>query len=617
MIINRLRAVAREFISLPPCLTVFCAVFFASLISMPAAAQDTQATPTSTIQTQDIVSRPIPERTSGLAPGKIVRWTRKDAILAALEKNVDIELERERVRMTQYGLIATQGFYDPMTTSTILYNRASSPNAQRFSGTDANAISNQSLTYNFGANKYLEWGGGLVSANFNNTRSVSNTSNLSTLYSPSLTFRLTQPMFKGFGIDETRYQIKVAKKTLDLNDAQFRAMVIQIISQVEQAYWTLSLAIRNEKVQRESVGVAETLLNNTKRQVEVGTLAPIEVVSAATSLESRRVSVFQAINSVGQAENALKNLTAGGQTDELWSSVIEPVDPFEIKATSIPVDDAIKLAQENRPEIRQQNLNKEINKIGIDFFRNQAKPQIDLIANYSTNGLGGTPAVTSGTAPNCSTAPVLRVAGDPNSGLVCNEFVVGRDAAGNFIPTVNTFPFDPAVPFTQTSQITNQFIGGYGTALSNLFKNEFRTWSVGVAFSLPLRNRTAKANLGKALETERQLDLQMRQTMQNIEVDVRNAVQAVETAKMRIDAAQAAERYARLQLEGEEKKFQAGLQSTFFVLDRQNQLSVAQLSTLQAQADYNIAISNLQRVIATTLSSNSIELKQDTPVTIK
>jgi len=616
MIINRLRAVAREFISPPPCLTVFCAVFFASLISMPAAAQDTQATQTSTIQTQDIVSRPIPERASGLAPGKIVRWSRKDAILAALEKNIDIELERERVRMTQYSLIATQGFYDPMTTSTILYNRASSPNAQRFSGTDATAISNQSLTYNFGASKYLERGGGLVTANFNNNRSVSNTSNLSTLYSPSLTFRLTQPMFKGFGIDETRYQIKVAKKTLDLNDAQFRAMVIQIISQVEQAYWTLSLAIRNEKVQRESVAVAETLLNNTKRQVEVGTLAPIEVVSAATSLESRRVSVFQAINSVGQAENALKNLTAGGQNDELWSSVIEPIDPFEIKATSIPVEDAIKLAQENRPEIRQQNLNKEINKIGIDFFRNQAKPQIDLIANYSTNGLGGTPAVTTGTLPTCSN-PVLRVPGDQSSGLVCNNLVVGRDAAGNFIPTVSTVPFDPAVPFTQTSQITNQFIGGYGTALSNLFKNEFRSWSVGVAFSLPLRNRTAKANLGKALETERQLDLQMRQTMQNIEVDVRNAVQAVETAKMRIDAAQAAERYARLQLEGEEKKFQAGLQSTFFVLDRQNQLSVAQLSTLQAQADYNIAISNLQRVIATTLSSNSIELKQDTPVTIK
>jgi len=134
---------------------------------------------------------------------------------------------------------------------------------------------------------------------------------------------------------------------------------------------------------------------------------------------------------------------------------------------------------------------------------------------------------------------------------------------------------------------------------------------------LPLRNRTAKANLGKALETERQIDLQTRQLMQNIEVEVRNAVQAVETAKMRIDAAQAAERYARLQLEGEEKKFQAGLQSTFFVLDRQNQLSVALVNELQAKADYNISVANLHRVMSTTLSNNSIEVKQEAPVTIK
>lgn len=618
MNINWPRAVARRFLSLSlvPCLTVSCAVFCASLISMPAAAQDTQATKSAPIQIQDIVARPIPERTVGLEPGKIVKWTQKDAILAALDKNIDIELEREKVRMTQYDLIVAQGFYDPTTTSRILYNRAANPNAARFSGTDSNAISNQALIYNFGATKNLERWGSFVSANFNNQRLVSNTNNLSTLYSPSLTFQLSQPLFKNFGIDQARYQIKVYKKTLDLNDAQFRQKVIQIISQVQQAYWDLSLAIKNEGVQRESVGLAETFLNNTKRQVEVGTLAPIAVVEAATSLESRRQAVFQAMNQVGIAENTLKNLTASGPNDELWSSVIEPVEPFEIKPVSIPVADAIKLAHENRPEISQQNLSKEINKIGVDFFRNQAKPQIDLIANYSTNGLGGTPAVISGTAPNCQ-IPDLRVPGDQSSGLVCNSIVVGRDAAGNFVPTIRTVPFDPAVPFTQTSQITKQFIGGYGTALSNLFRNEFRTWSVGVQVNLPLRNRTAKANLGKALETGRQIDLQTRQLMQNIEVEVRNAVQAVETAKMRIDAAEAATKYARQQLEGEEKKFAAGLQTTYFVLDRQNQLSQAQVSELQAKADYNIAIANLQRVMSTTLSINSIEIKQDTPVTIK
>src|SRR5262249_50289181 len=154
-----------------------------------------------------------------------------------------------------------------------------------------------------------------------------------------LSFQLTQPLFKNFAIDQARYQIKVYKKTLDLNDAQFRQKVIDIISQVTQAYWNLSLAIRTEKVNRESVQLAETFLGNTKRQVEVGPLAPIEVVSAATSLESRRQAVFQAMNNVGQAENALKNLTASGPNDELWSSVIEPVDSFEIQQVSIPVQD--------------------------------------------------------------------------------------------------------------------------------------------------------------------------------------------------------------------------------------------------------------------------------------
>jgi HAE1 family hydrophobic/amphiphilic exporter-1 len=175
----------------------------------------------------------------------------------------------------------------------------------------------------------------------------------------------------------------------------------------------------------------------------------------------------------------------------------------------------------------------------------------------------------------------------------------------------------PRVTTTAPVPFDDQFVGGYGTALGNMFKNDFRTWSIGVQITLPLRNRTAKANLGRSLEAERRIDLQTRQLLQNIEVEVRNAVQSVETAKMRIDAARAAEQYARQQLEGEQKKFDAGLQTTFFVLSRQNELSVAQLSKLQAEADYNKAIANLYRVMSTTLSNHSITLPQEAPVTIK
>jgi len=609
---NRLRAVTRNFLSLSltTSLTVFCALFCASLISLSVAAQERAATQNSQLQEQQIVARPIPPRTVGLEPGKVVKWTLRDAITTALEKNIDIELERENVRLMQYDLIAAQGFYDPTTTSTILYNKSTQATSFRAAGLDqGNTISRDSLTYNFGATKNFERWGSLVTADFNNQRLVSNTSTLTTQYSPSLLFQLSQPLFKNFEIDAARRQIKVTKKRMDLTDAQFRQQVILIISRVQQAYWDLSLAIRNEGVARESVALAETFLNNTKRQVEVGTLAPIEVVSAATQLESRRQSVFQAMNQVGLAENTLKALTAGGSNDELWSSLIEPVEPFDIKPVSIPVADATKLAHENRPEIKQQSLQKEINKIDVDFFRNQAKPQIDLIASYRTDGLGGSPLVTTG--PNC------RIPFDDpaNPGKKVCAGVVPALQGSALVPVVASIPFNPAE--VTTAGIADQFVGGYGTALGNLFKNQFRTWSVGVQFTFPLRNRTAKANLGRSLEVGRQIDLQTRQLMQNIEFEVRNAVQSVETAKLRIEAAQAAAIYARQQLEGENKRFAAGLQSTFFVLQRQNDLSLAQLSELQALADYNKAIATLQRVMSTTLSSNSIEIKQEAPVTIK
>src|SRR5262249_50697085 len=139
---------------------------------------------------------------------------------------------------------------------------------------------------------------------------------------------------------------------------------------------------------------------NNKRQLEVGTLAPIDVISAAAQLETNRQQVFAVMNQVAQAENTLKSYTVSGPGDDLWNSRLEPVESFEIKPFDLPLQDAIKLAQENRPEIRQYALRKEMNKIDVDFFRNQSKPQIDFIGSYGTNGVGGTPATQ--TTNNCS-----------------------------------------------------------------------------------------------------------------------------------------------------------------------------------------------------------------------
>lgn len=507
------------------------------------------------------VSRPIPERTVGLEPGKVARWTLRDAIMAALENNPDIEMERANVRQAQFDVISAQGAYDPISTHGFSYIASDQPNTRPFSGTTGAALSSKNLNFNFGHGGLISQTGGNYQVNFNNVRRSLNFGLFSTEYDPSLNVSITQPLWRNFKTDLNRNRIQINKKRLDLSDAVFRQRAIAIISSVQTAYWDLALAIRNEEIARDSVKLAETQLNNNKRQVEVGTLAPIDVVSAATQLETRRQQVFQAISSVAQAENAIKALTVNGANDDLWRARIEPTEKFDVQPLTMQLDDALKLALDNRPELKQFAIQKDINKLDIDLFRNQAKPQIDFTFGYTTFGVGGTPAATG--------------------------------------------------------SVATTFIGGYGRGLRNMFSNDFRQWSVGLNVAIPWRNRTARANLGRAREETKKIELQDRRQMQSIEVEVRNAVQSVETTKMRIDASRAAREYAEKQLEGEEKKFAAGLSTTFLILTRQNELSTSRFDELRALADYNKAVAELQRVIATTLSSNSIEIKAEAPVSIK
>lgn len=632
MITKSLRAAARRFASLS--LAVCCTLPTAlpAFAQDPAPVQQSAQTPAQTPaqtsqepsqpaatpavnqnqqsgqdqQSTGPVSRPIPQRTIGLEPGKVARWTLRDAVLSALENNPDIEIERTNVRQAGFDLLAAEGVYDPVSTQGFSYTSSGSPNTRPFSGVGSNqsSLTRKALVFNFGHQGLIYKSGGNYQINFNNTRSSSNFSLFSSQYDPQLSFSITQPLMRNYKIDPNRRQIQISRKRLDLSDAVFRQRAIEIISRVQQAYWDLAFAIKDEEIQRDAVRLAETQLSNNKRQVEVGTLAPIDVVSAATQLESRRQQVFAAMNSVAQAENALKNLTLGQSNADLWSAQVVPVESFDAKPVTLPLADAQKLAVENRPELKQFALQKDINQTNTEFFRNQAKPRIDLVGGYTTFGTGGNPGKSTTTLGNCVSPFSSAVDGS------CLVLTPVKDAAGK----VTQYNVTPGYAFasstiTVPNSVANQFVGGYGTGLKNLFKNEFRSWNIGVNIEIPWRNRTAKANLGRAMETERQTELQNRRQLQNIEVEVRNAVQSVETARMRIDASREARKYAEQQLEGEEKKFAAGLSTTFFILQRQNELAVARGSELRALADYNKAVAELQRVISTTLSSNSVEIK--------
>jgi outer membrane protein len=545
-------------------LTLTCVL----LISSIAMAQ-TPATPQQ--QDQQATTKPLPEsppiprRTIGLEPGKVVEWRMQDAILAALENNVDIEISKTDVRTAQWNLLLAQGVYDPTLSWGIGYAANSRPNIFQFSGTNAPTQTDNQYSYSTGVRQWIERTGGSYEITFNNLRTGSNTSNLLVNYSPGINFNITQPIFKNFQIDPRRNAIRVSKKQLDMSDAQFRQNVILIITNVMQAYWSLYVAIQNEEIARSALALAEKQMNDNKRQVEVGTLAPISITEAATVVEARRAGVYNSMNEVARAENTLKSLTVDGPNSDLWKARIDTISRFEVQNTPLPVDDAMKLAVQNRPELKRFNLQREMNQLDIEYFRNQAKPQIDFVANYGITGVGGR------------------------------------------LDTTRTMPCGPNTgPDDQCVQ--PGFIGGYGTSLRNLFSNDFRGWDVGLRFTFPLRNRQAKASLANAREAEKQTDLIIRQQLQNIEVEVRNAVQTVETARQRIESTRKQREYAQEQFEGENKKFQAGLSPVYLVLQRQNELLQAQVAESSAIAEYAQATANLQRVIATTDVENNIQI---------
>lgn len=559
---------------------MFCFLATGSILAQ-TPVPPAQAAP---IQAPDIKPRAIPQRTVGIDPSKVLNWSLRDAIVMGLERNVDIQLERENVRLAEFDLYGARGVYDPSFTSTLSFSPQRIANATPSAGITTpsgnvisgvgKVISIKTLTYNFGMNRSIEKGGGLFQAGFNNNRTNSNRSNFDPQYNPALSISYTQPLMRNFRIDANRRLIKIFKKQLDLSDAQFRQRAIQIISQVQQAYWDLAFAIRDEEIQREAVRLAETQLTNNQRQVEVGTLAPIDVVTAATSVESRRIAVFTAMNAVAQAENTLKQLVAEGESSDIWTAKIVPLESFEIQTVSLPLDEALRLARENRPELKQLVIQKDINAANISYFRDQTKPQVDAFVSYTPSGLGGVP-----------TSATFR-----------------RDTLGNIVLDSNGLPITSVDP---------DFSGGYGTSLKNLFSNKYSTLQAGLTIQIPWKNRVAEANLGRALEQTKQLDLQVRKQTQDIETQIRNDVQAIDFAKMRIEAARAQQQYAEQQLEGEVKRFQAGLQTTFFVLQRQNDLAVAKGQYIRALTDYNKLVATLQRDIGTTLSNNNIEVKSD------
>ncbi|QQS48199.1 MAG: TolC family protein [Acidobacteriota bacterium] len=525
----------------------------------------------------------------GVDSSKKATITLRDAMLMALENNRDIEVERLNVQMTEFDLRGADGFYDPTLIGSFFYDRRNTPVTNPLAGGTSAGLLTDNLTGSATISQRIKQQGGLLQATFSNDRAT--TQNLFNALNPQFTSTLnvsfTQPLWKNRETDPGRRQIRIAKKRLDLSDSQFRQRAIEIIAQVQRAYWDLVFARRDQEIKRESVELAMTQLRSNERLVEAGSLAPADIISARVELERRNDEAEAAVDAIQRAENALKALLLQPTNSEMWASELIPIEQPQITpSASVPLADAVRLAFQNRPELEQYRLRGDLNKIDTDFYRNQTKPQIDFVVTYGSIGLAGNPR-TEGNFFSESNARLTQRVNDLSA------------LAG--LPPLPGGGLDFTIP--------GFLIGGSGQSLANVLKNDFRTWRIGLNFNLPIRNRTALAQLGHALAEGRQIDVQRQRLEQTVEVEVRNALQAVETAKRRVEAAKNSRSNAELQYQSEVRKFEAGQSTNFFVLDRQNALSSARGRELRALTDYTKAVAELQRAMSTLLSSNNVEVK--------
>ncbi len=542
----------------------------------------------------ETLARSRPDLTRiGVQTGQPVSLSLDEAIRRALVNNNTIEVTRDDVRFQETQIRSILGFYDPVFNITPTYTRNS---------TTGNASGTNDFTVNSNVTHFLRQGGGNYQAFFNNTRTENafsqqqvSSGNLaggggSAVYSSQLGFRYTQPLFRNLKIDANRRSLKIARRRLEQTDADFRRQTIEIIAQVQRTYWDLVFALRDQQNRQANLDLSRENLRQVEARIRNGASAPLARWEVETELANRESDLLLATQQVSITENSLKQLVLRDATSAEWTSSYVPTDKPAFSMDTLSLDAAIKDAMDNRYELRRLKLASDINKIDIAYFKDQTKPRIDLNTQFSLDGLslGG-----------ASTDPITT-----------RQFTGNDEILLNALNTLLTpdIPNPPVViPGTPSF-----LVGGFGRSLANTFRSDAPNYSVGVTISFPFRNRTAKADLAGVRVRENQIATQMRAQEQVVIVEVRNSVQALETARHRVLAARRARENAEELLKGERALFDAGRSTTFILFQRENALTNARNAEIRAETDYNKAIADLQRATSTTFQMNNIEVDSPT-----
>ncbi|MFV0387148.1 MAG: TolC family protein [Pyrinomonadaceae bacterium] len=516
----------------------------------------------------------------------------RETVVMALDNNKDIEISRQDVKLSEYDYEASKGVFTPFFNGSSYFQRAQSPNASVFNSNPS--VTNTSFVNEIGYTNFIPRYGTTFGASFHSSRTTTNNpiSSLSPQYDSGIQFTINQPLFQGRKTDNGRRAIEIAKENLTLSDKQFRQTAIEVTVTAQRAYWDLAYALRNLQVQRDGVRDAKEQLEHNRRLVAEGALAPVDVLAAETQVANLEQNVWTALEGVNKAENVLKNLIAPDSADPLWNEAIVPTESVDVKKPNIELNDALQIAMDNRVEFDVLDVSQSLNEYDKKFYKDQLDPQINLTASYTSNGISGS------TNPN-----MVNLFSNTSSTDKLNEVITRVNQIDPLSPPITLVPIVPptGVPDTVT--------GGYFSSITDIFANRYPTFQVGVSFSFVTDKRAKQAMLGKTLVQEEKIATQREQLQQAVQVDVRNALQAIRTSEAQLTAASVSRRNSQEQYDSEKRKLDSGYSDIYKVLERQTALMAAKSAELRARTELNKAIADLQRATGNSLKDNNLETR--------
>jgi outer membrane protein len=502
-------------------------------------AQSPSTTPTSPLQTPPATPAAQTPTQNPPATGPTRSLSIDEAVQLALQQNLGIQIERLNPQLQDYTIAQALANYTPIAGVGANWRNQDSPPSSFLSG-GSTTITDENYGFQTQYAQLFPWGTN-ATVSFDSSRATTN--NIFNSFNPTLTGNLdltiTQPLLRNFRYDTVKQQIATGRKNREIADVDLQQSIALTTRTVKNAYWEYVFSISSLQVARQSLDLAQESLRNTRSRVEIGTLAPIDVVQAESEVAGREEAVILAEAAIGQTEDQLRSIIFDPSTPDFWTMSLQPTDtaPFQLQAVDVPA--AVSRALAERTDLISARKRLEITDYNLKYFKNQTLPNLDVRFDYNSTGLGGTQLIR-----------------DPDSPV---------------------FP-PPVIGEAQRS---------YGDLVGDVFSNAFPTYAVSLNVSYPIGRSNAEASLARTKIEKSQSDISLRQLELQVTAQVRDAARQLVANSKRVNATGAARVLAERRLEAEEKKFEAGMSTSFEVFQAQRDLSQARSNELRAVLDYN------------------------------